>query len=75
MKISVLVKPNKALNSVVESPEGLTVTLRAKPENGKANAALVCVLAEHFQVPKDSVRISAGNTGRRKIVQITKNPA
>jgi uncharacterized protein YggU (UPF0235/DUF167 family) len=75
VKISVLVKPNKTLNSVIESPEGLTVTLRAKPEKGKANAALICVLAEHFQVPKDSVRISAGGSGRRKIVQITKNPA
>lgn len=75
MKVSVLVKPNKGLNSVIETPEGLTVSLRAKPENGKANAALICVLAEHFAVPKNSVRISAGASGRKKIVEITKNPA
>jgi hypothetical protein len=43
VKIAVLVEPNKSKNLVVESPEGLTVSLRAALEKGKANAALICV--------------------------------
>ena len=75
MKYPVLVKPSKSVNSVTEAVDGLVVTLRANPERGKANAALICVLADHFGVSRDDVRITGGLTGRRKIVQITKNPA
>lgn len=75
MKYSVTVKPQKRHNEVLLSDEGLIVSLRATPENGKANAALVCVLAEYFDVPKANVEIRSGLTSRHKIVEITKNPA
>lgn len=75
MRISVTVKPQKKANEVVETEDGLIVSLRATPEDGKANHALICVLADHYKIPKSSVRIATGHTSRRKIVEIQKNPA
>jgi uncharacterized protein len=75
MKVAVLVKPNKSSNQVVQSTEGLVVSLRATPEKGKANAALICVLAEHYGVPKSAVAIKSGASSHHKIIEITKHPA
>ena len=49
----------------------LKVCLAAPPVEGKANAELIAFLAEHYGVPKRSVRITAGATSRRKRVEIT----
>ena len=75
MRISVTVKPNKRQNIVEENDSGLSVSLRATPEKGKANAALICVLADHFNVPKSAVTITSGKSSPKMIVQIAKNPA
>ena len=75
MKYSVTVKPQKRSNEVLLTNQGLVVSLRATPENGKANAALICVLADYFNVPKSNVEIRSGLTSRHKIVEIKKNPA
>ncbi len=53
-----------------ESEIGLDVWLKAQPENGKANVALICVLADHFGVSKNQVRIISGQSSRRKSVEI-----
>ena len=71
MKYTCLVKPgSKKGPLVVEGEAGLVVYLREKPHDGEANAGLVRVLAEHFNVPKTSIRIASGAAGRRKIVEI-----
>ena len=73
MKISVQVKPGARENRVEPIETGLQVHLRARPDNGKANAALVCVLAEHFSVRKSQVTIKSGHRSRSKIVEIGKS--
>ena len=40
------------------------------PEDGRANAALIELLAEHFDVPKRALRIVRGHTGRQKVVEV-----
>lgn len=75
MRISVIVKPNKRQNSVEETDSGLSVSLRATPEKGKANAALICVLADHYKVPKSAVTIKTGKSSPKKMVHIEKYPA
>lgn len=70
MKVTIKVKPGSSKNEVVEDGSGLTVSLRANPENGKANAALICVLADHYNVRKSDVRILTGATSRKKIVEV-----
>lgn len=48
----------------------LAVKVTAPPEKGKANAALVKLLAKHFGVAKSAVTIVSGETGRLKVVEV-----
>jgi uncharacterized protein len=48
----------------------IKIALRAAPEKGKANAALIKFLAEEFGVPKNSVTIISGAASRIKLVKI-----
>jgi hypothetical protein len=40
------------------------------PEDGKANKALIALLAEALDIPKSSIRIATGETSRLKTIQI-----
>jgi uncharacterized protein (TIGR00251 family) len=40
------------------------------PEDGKANKALIALLAKSLAVPKSSIRIAAGETSRLKTIEI-----
>ena len=46
------------------------VSVHAPPREGKANKALIELLANYFSVPKASVKIIRGQTGRRKLIEI-----
>ena len=52
-------------------PDGeLRVRVRSAPVEGAANQALLRLLASELGVPRGAVRLIAGATGRRKIVEI-----
>jgi uncharacterized protein (TIGR00251 family) len=51
----------------------LKVAVKAPPEDGKANAAAIALLAEAFDVAKAAVSVVAGATDRRKLVEIRGN--
>ena len=46
----------------------------AVPENGKANIALIKLLAKTAKWPKSSVEIVAGHTDRNKVLEISDDP-
>lgn len=48
----------------------LRARVAAPPEDGKANAALVALLARAFAVPRSAVTISAGAAARTKRIRI-----
>lgn len=48
----------------------LQVTVTAVPENGKANKAVIALLAKRWKLPKSSLEVVRGATDRRKIVEI-----
>jgi uncharacterized protein (TIGR00251 family) len=48
----------------------LKARVSAPPEDGKANAALIALLAKTLGVGRSRVRISAGETSRGKTVEI-----
>jgi len=50
--------------------ERIKVRLAARAVDGKANAALVEFLAQHYRVPKRNVRIESGLKSRQKRVVI-----
>ena len=50
--------------------DAVKIRLAAPPVDGAANEELVRFIAELLNVPRSSVRISAGLTARRKTVEI-----
>ena len=71
MIVQVRVKTgSKKGDQVVESSPYLDVFLREKPIDGRANQALIAILAKHFSVNKESVRIVSGSSSRIKLVEI-----
>lgn len=49
----------------------LKIKLRAIPEKGSANEALINFLSEILNIPKSSIKIISGQTSRLKRVQIS----
>ncbi|MGE2731251.1 DUF167 domain-containing protein [Mycolicibacterium vaccae] len=72
--VSVRVKPGSSKGPLVETgPDGmLTVYVRERAVDGKANEAVVRVLAEHFGVARRDVELAAGATSRMKRFRITR---
>ena len=71
LRISVTVKPQAKRQEVKKAPDGTYLaSVHAPAREGKANQALIELLADHFSVPKSSVWIIQGHTGRRKLVEI-----
>ncbi|TMG75382.1 MAG: DUF167 domain-containing protein [Betaproteobacteria bacterium] len=50
--------------------ESLKIKVAARPEKGRANAALVALLAAALGVPKGSVRVVKGGASRQKTVLV-----
>jgi hypothetical protein len=69
-KINVRVMPRAKKNKVVEEAGRLKVYLTAPPVEGRANEALVELLAEHFKVKKSQITIVRGEKSRDKVVVI-----
>jgi uncharacterized protein YggU (UPF0235/DUF167 family) len=46
--------------------------VQAAPVAGKANEAVVELLAKYFSVPKSSVKVLRGQSSRKKLVEIDK---
>ena len=48
----------------------IRVRVRAVPDKGKANAAVIALLATMLGVPKTAVRLTAGATARQKALHV-----
>ena len=46
------------------------LTVREAPERGRANTAVVALLAETLGLPRQRVRLVAGHTGPEKVVEL-----
>ncbi len=70
-RIWVTVKPRAKKEEVRKTDEGqYLASVHAPPQQGKANVALIELLANYFSVPKTSVKIIRGQTGRKKLIEI-----
>ncbi len=68
MKRSVSVKLKG--DFVREEGETLVVGINATPEKGKANIEVIRKLSKYLKVPQSAIRIVAGSTTRKKVVEI-----
>lgn len=75
-RLRLRVKPGARRTEIVGSHGGaLKLTVASAPERGKANRAVVKLLAEALGVPSSSVTIAAGATSQDKVVEIALAPA
>lgn len=74
MKIFVKVKPNSSSNTVsqIDSNHYLVSTTQP-PVQGKANAAVIDLLAKYLNLPKSLLVIKRGETSKQKTVEISTN--
>jgi uncharacterized protein len=70
MLVSVRVIPRSSKNKLEWDGEGFKARLTAPPVDGAANEALVALLADQLSLPRRTIRIVRGATGRQKVVEI-----
>lgn len=75
-KLSIKLTPNAKKNEITDDTidmfgmRCLKVKVSQPPEDGKANAALIELLAEYLGTKKGKIKIIQGPTSRNKIVEI-----
>lgn len=68
----VRVQPRASKNQVAGEMDGaLKIRLTAPPVDGEANEACLRFLAGLLDVPRNSVQLVSGHTGRNKTVRVT----
>ena len=71
LRIAIKVQPRSPRAGVELSGEGeYRVRVHSAPEDGKANAEMIELLAAHLGVPRSRIRIVRGASSRHKIVEI-----
>ena len=79
--LAVRVTPKSSRNDVTglhiasDGAVSLAVKVTAPPDKGKANKAVIDVVAEAADLPKSALAIVSGETDRHKTVLVTGNPA
>ena len=74
-RLRLRVKPGARKTAIVGVHGGaLKVAVAAAPEKGKANRAVVKLLAEVLDLPASAVTIAAGETSQDKVAEIALNP-
>lgn len=87
MKVFVKAKPNSKENKIeeVKTQDNLfedkkekfdfsfMIKVKEKPVLGRANEAIIKILAEHFGVAKYSIKLVSGATSKNKIFKIEEN--
>ncbi len=67
-----------AIDGVMPDADGgrvIRLAVTAAPEDGKANQAVIALLARALGVAKAAISVVAGATDRRKLVEIRGDPA
>jgi len=70
MRIQVRVRPNSRTEEVSQEGDSFIVKVKEPPKEGKANQAVIKLLAEHFGVAKSRVRILSGLKSKNKVVEV-----
>ncbi|MXY21213.1 MAG: DUF167 domain-containing protein [Dehalococcoidia bacterium] len=72
MNLDIRVQPRASRNSVEIGGDGtVRVRVTTPPDRGKANDAVVKLLAKRLGISRSAVRIVRGHTSRSKVVRIS----
>ncbi len=69
--VEIKVITNARKNEVIQEGDILKVRVTAPPIEGRANQAVIELLADYFAVTKSTVRIIKGEKSKNKVVEIT----
>jgi uncharacterized protein (TIGR00251 family) len=72
LKVTPKAKRNQ-FGGLLDEPDGgkaLKVQVTAAPESGKANEAVIALMAQEWGVAKSAISVVSGATDRRKLVEI-----
>lgn len=71
LTLSIKAKPSSKRRELVQqSKNSFIAYLKSPPVDGKANAELISLLSDYFQVPKSSISIKAEFSSSQKLVTI-----
>jgi uncharacterized protein (TIGR00251 family) len=70
MKIQIKVKPSSKTEELSREGDSFIVKVKEPPKEGKANQAVIKLLAEHFGIPQSQVRIISGLRSRNKVIEV-----
>lgn len=71
MKIRVRVTANSKIEEVLKEGDMFLVRVKEPAKEGRANRAVIKLLADYFGVPQRQVVISSGYGSRNKVIDIT----
>ena len=60
----------EGFETLADGTEVLRIRVAAVPDKGKANAAVIALLAKTLRLPKSSITLLSGETARLKTVRI-----
>jgi len=66
-----------AIVGVMATADGLAlkVAVTAPADKGKANAAVIALIADAFGIAKSHITLTMGETDRRKVLRVSGDPA
>jgi hypothetical protein len=70
VKIQVKVKPNSKTEEVSREGDNFVVKVKEPPREGRANQAVIKLLAEYFGVRQNQVRILSGFRSKSKLIEL-----
>lgn len=74
MLIKVKVFPNSKEEEIIKkSEDSFEVKVKEKPLEGKANRAVIKVLALYFKIPESKIKLVKGAKQRNKIFEVNFN--
>ncbi|MGR3636129.1 MAG: DUF167 domain-containing protein [Shimia sp.] len=69
-EIAVRVTPKASRNAVIVQDDGIRVYVTVVPEGGKANAAVIKLLAKEIGIAKSRLKLIRGDTARDKVFRV-----
>lgn len=72
VKLNIHVKPNSTKGPLIEAlpDKSLVIYIREIATKGQANDAVLKLLAKHYSIPKNNIKIIHGHTSRHKIAKL-----
>lgn len=70
MKLTATIKPSAKRDAIALVDGVYVVHVKAPAIEGKANEALIALMAKHLKIPKTWVRMTHGIKSRHKVLEI-----